>query len=221
MIQPRSHDRVGAQVVDLGEDIFRHGDFRQFVLATGGVVIQHHAAGGFGVVEPVAHQGHGFLEFLEFEEALHGSAVGMAAHDHITDPQGRDRVFNGCALAAVGRAVGGDDIARVAQDKNFPRFRLHNQVRIHPRIRAGDEENPGLLAVGELGEKILVAAEVLALELAQALDELFHGRSRRGLMGADPGGGAGTGFDCPIDRDRRDRGGFHEARSRSGPDRRP
>jgi hypothetical protein len=45
--------------------------------------------------------------------------MGMAADDNFLHPQGRDRIFNGCDLAACGRAVGRDNVARITEDEQL------------------------------------------------------------------------------------------------------
>jgi hypothetical protein len=54
----------------------------------------------------------------------------VAADDDVGDAERGDRVLDGRSLAAVRRAVGRHDVARVAQDEQLARARVGEQVRV-------------------------------------------------------------------------------------------
>ena len=64
------------------------------------------------------------------QQTLHRATIGMAADDDVLDFQGRNGVFDGGGHPTSDFTVTGDDIARVATNKELARFRLRNQRRV-------------------------------------------------------------------------------------------
>ncbi len=67
LVHSRSNHGIGPNIVNLSQNIFRNGDVGEFVSGIMAIVFLQQATGGFGVFEPVVHQGHVFLKFIELE----------------------------------------------------------------------------------------------------------------------------------------------------------
>ena len=68
------------------------------------------------MLEPCRHSGQRG-DVLGVQQALHRSTVGMAADDDVLHAERENSVLDGRSLSAVGRAVGGHDIAGVTEDE--------------------------------------------------------------------------------------------------------
>ena len=62
----------------------------------------------------------------------------------------------------------------VAMDEEVAGIGLRDQVRIHARVAAGDEQGQGRLSVGEPLVEVLMLGKNGALEVMDAVDELLH-----------------------------------------------
>jgi hypothetical protein len=99
----------------------------------------------------------------------------VPANDDVADLQAFDRVLDGGRFAAVGSsAVGRDQVAGIAQDKEVARLSLGNQVGDDARVRAANEECLGRLPGLEPLEQFVVGLKDVGLEPVQALYELLH-----------------------------------------------
>ena len=71
----------------------------------------------------------------------------MAADHDVANAQHLDRVLDGGRFAAAG-AVRRHDVAGVAEQKQVAGLGLRDQIRMHARIGAGDEQGDRLLLLG-------------------------------------------------------------------------
>jgi hypothetical protein len=157
---------VSAEVVELGEDVFLDHDF--VALGVGEVgVAESDAAGAFGMVEPGADDGH-LGDGIGVHGGVHGAAVGVAAEDDVFDAEDHDGVFDGGGDAAHGFAVGGDDVAGVADGEEVTGFRVGDHVGDDARIGAGDEEGAGELAGDEFVEEVFTLGVDFAFKAEHA-----------------------------------------------------
>lgn len=144
---------VGTEVVELGEDVFLDHDDVALVAGEIGVA-EGDAAGAFGMVEPGADDGH-LGDGIGVHGGMHGAAVGVAADDDVFNAEDHDGVFDGGGNAAHGLAIGGHDVAGVADGEEVTGFRVGDHVGDDAGVRAGDEEGAGELAGDEFIEKVL------------------------------------------------------------------
>src|SRR5579884_307980 len=121
----------------------------------------------------VFQPGSDFRQFAQrfgSEQPLHGAAFGVAAYDHVLDVQLLEGILNRSRFAAV-NAERRHQIAGVAENEQFARFGLRQQIGIDARIGAGDEQSQRLLPLTEAMKQRFLAAEDAVLEMLDTLDE--------------------------------------------------
>ena len=94
----------------------------------------------------------------------------MAADDDVLDSQTGHGELDGRPFAAVGRSVGGHDVARVADDEQIAGVRLRDQVGVDARVGTCDEQRFGVLAVCQPLEQLALRAEEAGLEMVNAFN---------------------------------------------------
>src|SRR5688572_8579741 len=99
----------------------------------------------------------------------------MPADDDVFDAKSDDGEFDRRSFAAVGGAVRGNDVPRVANDEQISRLRLGDQVWVDAGIRTRDEQGFGILLGREAREEFALRAENVRLELMDAVNEFLHG----------------------------------------------
>jgi len=98
------------------------------------------------------------------------------------DVEDFDSVFDSGGNAAWHLALRRNDVAHGAAEEHVAGLGLEDQVGNDARVGAGDEEDVGLLAVGEKVKLILPLREDVAAEAGIALEETFHQGSVYGRL---------------------------------------
>lgn len=96
--------------------------------------------------------------------------MGMTADDDVLDAESRHGEFNGRCLPTVGRTVRRHDVPSVAKNEQVTRLRASQQVRVDAGVRTSDEQRFGVLPLRQVLKQPLERAEVLLLELVDALN---------------------------------------------------
>ena len=116
------------------------------------------------------------------KDGFDGAAVGVTANDDVADVEDFDGVFDSGGNAAWHLALRRNDVAHGAAEEHVAGLGLEDQVGNDARVGAGDEEDVGLLAVGEKVKLILPLREDVAAEAGIALEETFHQGSVYGRL---------------------------------------
>jgi hypothetical protein len=101
----------------------------------------------------------------------------MATNDDVTDVEHRDRELDGGrgGIGAAGNIRGWNDIAHVFDHEQITGLALRDQLRQHPRVRAGNEERMRILAIlGKLVEQRPVIAKRVMAKSMNAFDQFLH-----------------------------------------------
>ena len=151
----RSHGRVGAQVLQLGDDVF-FGQHRHALAFVGAVaVVMDHGLGDLGVTQPGLDRRHLF-QAVGVEHGTHGAAVRMPAHDDVLYAKGEHRVFDSRGNTAVHLAVGRHHVTDVTGHEQVAWGALGDQLGHDARVGAGDEHCPWALGSGEFLEEFFL-----------------------------------------------------------------
>src|SRR4051812_25308350 len=105
---------------------------------------------------------------LRIQNALHHTAIGVPANDHVRNAEHRNRVLDGGRNSADCVRVWRHDIADYPANEKLARFGLCQQGRIDARIRACDEEGLRTLAQREPLEEIAVPGIDVLLKLRES-----------------------------------------------------
>ena len=73
------------------------------------------------------------------KRSLDDAAIGMAADDHVGDPQHAHRIFNGGRNSAERIGIKRNDVTDDPANEQLARCGLGEQARVDTRIGAGDE----------------------------------------------------------------------------------
>ncbi len=101
-------------------------------------------------------------------EPLHGPALGMSADNDLRDFERFDGVLDRRGHPEIGFTLFADDVASVANDEQFARFAVGDQLGIYSRIAARNEERLGALTSGEFFKAALLFGERFVLKLANS-----------------------------------------------------
>lgn len=172
--QPDRDGRMSLQVFDLREDVFFDGGAEEFVARQVVVLGPHDLPSRFGELQPLGSIGK-FGEHLGFEQAFHRPALGMAADDDVLDVERADGELDRRRFAAIARAVRGNHVARIAENKQIAWRGLRDQIRIDARIAASDEHRVRRLAGAEPLEEVALFFENLRAKMMDPGDELLDG----------------------------------------------
>ena len=112
------------------------------------------------------------------ERRLHRAAALVAQHDE----QRRVQVHAGVLQRA--HDLGRDHVAGHANDEELAEARVEHQLGRHARIAAAEDRGVGLLALGELGEDLLLHGREARLAAHEAL---VAGASRASASAAETG----------------------------------
>lgn len=136
---------VGLQVIDLNDHIFHcHSPHLVLVRQIIRIGLADDGISGVAMAQPGGHIGHRRQEFV-IAQALHGAAIGMAAHDNVAHAKRHHRIFDGRGNAAIHGRERWDDVARIAAHEQFTRAGLGNHFRHDPAVGAGNHQGLGLL----------------------------------------------------------------------------
>jgi hypothetical protein len=124
---------VRFQVFELDQHVFLDGDAQLLISGQTSVILGDDPAGRLGLRQP-GGDGWQLRHQLGAQQGLHRPAPGVSAHHDVLDPQHGDRVFDRGRLSAVRGAVGGHDVAGVAQREQLARIGLREQVGDDPRV---------------------------------------------------------------------------------------
>ncbi len=163
---------VRFEVLELEEDV-QFGERDQgFVLRGSGMEFVESAAGTFCVAQPVLNMRH-VGKLFGVEEALHGTAIGVATNDDMANFEAADGKLNSSG-GRFGLVTGRHDVTRIPADEHVAWGGLGNEIQGQPGIGAPDDENFGLLSGGQTFEEFAVRREDMILEVLNALKNLLH-----------------------------------------------
>jgi hypothetical protein len=138
----------------------------------------HNSASRLGMGEPRRH-GRKALDGVGLQQPPDGTAVRVAADNHVFHPESGHGEFNGCFFSAVGSAVRRDNVPRIAQDEQLTGFRVGYEIRIDARVGAGNEQSYRLLALGQPLEQPQLGRKYVLPEMVHAFDKCLHDQPRR------------------------------------------
>ena len=174
---------VSLEVFELRDDVGADERDVKSARIAGGNARREKLPGGLDVAEPFGGErqaaevaAHGGIAGIGRQNGFDGSAVGVAADDDVADAENFDCVFDGRGNAASHGALRRNDVAGGAAEEHVAGLGLEDEVGDDARVGAGNEEDVGLLDVGEEVEVVLHAGEDIAAEAGVALEKMFHGR---------------------------------------------